>query len=261
MTPLDLAHAAMLAEAEDDAARLRFYDRLIGTELVLLLESEAEGEVLTPRVFDLEEGPVVLAFDSEERLARFSGGISAYAALPGRVVARMLAGQGLGLGLNLGVAPSSMLLPPEAMTWLASTLETAPEQTQGLPVAFLPSQDVPPALVDALEAKLAPAAQILSAAVLAAARYDDGRTGFLLALVGAPTEAEQPLANACAEAMVFCGLDQGTLDVAFRPAGDDLLQALAPVAVTLHLPPPPTPQEPAAPKAPGSDPDRPPILR
>lgn len=261
MTPLDLAHAAMLAEAEDDATRLRFYDRLIGTELVLLLESEAEGEVLTPRVFDLEDGPVVLAFDSEERLARFSGGISAYAALPGRVVARMLAGQGLGLGLNLGVAPSSMLLPPEAMSWLASTLDATPEQTQGLPVAFLPPAEVPPALVKALEGKLALAAPILSAALLAAARYDDGRTGFLLALVGAPDEAEEPLARACAEAMVFCGLDQGTLDVTFCPAGDGLLRAVAPFAVELRFPEPPAPEEPAAPKPPGSDPDRPPILR
>ncbi|OYX22830.1 MAG: hypothetical protein B7Z10_12455, partial [Rhodobacterales bacterium 32-66-7] len=111
VTFLDAAHAAVTADPENEALRLRFFERLADGEMVILLEREAEGQKLEPRVFDLEDGPVVLIFDREERLAAFSGGIAPYAALPGRVIAGMLKGQGIGLGVNLGVASSSMLLP------------------------------------------------------------------------------------------------------------------------------------------------------
>ena len=117
-TLLDAAHAAVSAEPENEALRLRFFERLADGELVLLLEREAVGERLEPKLFELEDGPVILVFDREERLAEFSGGIAPDAALPGRVVAAMLKGQGIGLGVNLGVAPSSMLLSPEAVDWL-----------------------------------------------------------------------------------------------------------------------------------------------
>ena len=127
-TALDTAHAAMSAAPEDDAARLRFYARLAEAELFVLLEREAEGEVLSPRLFDLADGPVVLVFDREERLAAFTGAPAPYAALPGRVVARMLGGQGIGLGLNLEVAPSALLLPPAAVDWLAGMLGQVPEE-------------------------------------------------------------------------------------------------------------------------------------
>ena len=40
-TPLDAAHAAMEAAPEDDAARLRFYERLADSELFLLLRRGA----------------------------------------------------------------------------------------------------------------------------------------------------------------------------------------------------------------------------
>ena len=43
-TPLDLAHAAMEAAPEDDAARLRFYERLADGEVFLLLAGAPEGE-------------------------------------------------------------------------------------------------------------------------------------------------------------------------------------------------------------------------
>ena len=84
VTLLDAAHAAVSADPENEALRLRFFERLADGELVLLLEREAVGDSFEPRIFDLEDGPVVLVFDREERLASFTGGIAPYAALPGR---------------------------------------------------------------------------------------------------------------------------------------------------------------------------------
>lgn len=260
MTLLDEAHSAMEAAPQDDAPRLRFYERLADGELFLLLEAEAEGEVLAPRVFDLEDGPVVLAFDSEDRLAEFAGAIVPYAALPGRVIAAQLAGQGVGLGLNLGVAPSSILIPAEALAWLAATLHHAPQQVEARPEAFHAPAGLPQALVPALEAKLALASGLAEAALLAGVTYAGGRRGHMLAFLDATPGAEAALARAAGEALTFSGIEAGEIDVAFLSASDAAVAAMARVALRFD-PPAPEPAEPAPPRAPGSDPDRPPILR
>ncbi len=56
VTLLDAAHAAVSANPEDETARLRFYERLADGEMFLLLEREAKGEVLDPKVFDWTAG-------------------------------------------------------------------------------------------------------------------------------------------------------------------------------------------------------------
>jgi hypothetical protein len=258
LTLLDAAHAAVSANPEDETARLRFYERLADGEMFLLLEREVAGEVLDPKVFDLDSGPVVLVFDREERLAEFSGGIAPYAALPGRVVAQMLKGQGIGLGVNLGVAPSEMLLPPEAMDWLAEALEGAPEEVEAAPVEFLPPA-VPEAVVAGLDAKLARAGGLAAAAVLAGVVYDSGRRGHLLAVLDAVEGAGAALARALREALVFSGIEAGELDVVFLRGEDPAAQAMARVGLRFDLPVPEVAE--FSPQAPGTDPGRPPRLR
>jgi hypothetical protein len=258
VTLLDAAHAAVSASPEDETARLRFYERLADGEMFLLLEREAVGDVLDPKVFDLDSGPVVLVFDREERLAEFSGGIAPYAALPGRVVAQMLKGQGIGLGVNLGVAPSEMLLPPEAMDWLAEALEGAPEEVEAAPVEFL-TPAVPEAVVAGLDAKLARAGGLAAAAVLAGVVYDSGRRGHLLAVLDAVEGAEAALARALREALVFSGIEAGELDVAFLRSDEAAAQAMARVGLRFDLPVPEVAE--FSPQAPGTDPARPPRLR
>jgi hypothetical protein len=257
VTLLDAAHAAVSADPENEALRLRFFERLADGELVILLEREAVGASLEPKVFDLEDGPVVLVFDREERLASFTGGIAPYAALPGRVIAGLLKGQGIGLGVNLGVAPSSMLLPPEAMDWLAETLDEAPEEVEAAPERFLPPT-VPAAVVAALDAKLARAGGLAAAAILAGVAYRDGRRGHMLAILDAAEGAEGPLARAMGEALVFSGIEAGELDVVFLASASPAAEAIARVGLRFDLPVPESPTDPAAP---GMDPSRPPKLR
>ena len=258
VTLLDAAHAAVSADPENEALRLRFFERLADGELVLLLEREAIGDHLEPKVFELEDGPVVLVFDREERLASFSGGIAPYAALPGRLIAGLLKGQGIGMGVNLGVAPSSMLLPPEAMDWLAETLDGGPEELEAKPQEFTPPS-VPETVIAALDAKLARAGGLAVAALLAGVIYVGGRRGHLLALVDAAEGSEGALARAMNEALVFSGIEAGELDVVFLRAGDPAAQAMARVALRFDLPVPE--MQDLAPAAPGMDPSRPPKLR
>lgn len=257
-TLLDLAYAATETHPEDVSVRLRFYSRLVEGELFLLLDAEPTGDHINPKLFDLEDGPIILAFDTETRLTDFTGMPAPYAALPGRAAVQMLAGQGLGIGLNLGVAPSSRLLPPEIIDWLAETLTERPQELQLRAARLYAPKGLPEALLGALDQRLARMEGLAQMAYLVGAEYEGDRSGHMLAFVDAVAEAEGALARAVQGALSLSGVEAGALDVTFIASDDSRAAEFARVGLRFDLP---QPQKPDAPIAPGSDPDRPPRLR
>lgn len=259
-TPLDRAHATMTAAPHDDAARLHFFERLGDAELFMLLETEATGDAVTPQVFDPGNGPLVLLFDREDRLSAFVGAQAPYAALSGRVIAILLAQQGLGLGLNLDVAPSSFLLDAAGVQWLAATLAHGPDEVEARLTEVSSPRGLPDVLIRALDTKLATATGLAHMAYLVGSADDAGKRSHLLAFVGAAQGAEPALARAVSEALTFSGIDAGALDVGFFDAAAPITARLARVGLRFDLPQPAPVRAPQA-QAPGSDPDRPPRLR
>lgn len=257
-TDLDTAHAAMQAAPDDDAARLRFYERLADTELFMLLAGEPDGDQISPEIFDIADGRFALIFDREERLAEFVGRTVPYAGLPGRGLVGMLAGQGIGFALNLQVAPSEMLIPAEAVDWLVETLAHNPQEAEARLTEINAPGGLPEAVVTGLDRKLAIAAGLARFAYLAAAVYEDGTRGHVLAFVDAVPGAEASLAKAAGEALTFSGIEAGAMDVMFVRASDQLAGHLAKVGLRFDLPEPETPHTPGAP---GMDPQKPPRLR
>lgn len=247
----------MVSAPEDDQARLGFYERLADAELFLLLATEPEGENIVPEVFPLSDGSFVLAFDCEERLVEFAKRPAPYVILSGRVLTRMLVGQGLNLGLNLG-APSEHLLPQEVVMWLATTLAKKPNVISAHPSELHKPVGLPEQLVESLSVKLTAAEGLAQNAWLAGVRYKDGRQGHLLAFVGAAPGAETALAQAISEALVFSSVEAAELDVAFCEEDDRLIEKLAKVALRFDIPKPSLSEQPIAP---GTDPNRPPRLR
>lgn len=260
MTPIDEAHAAMQAAPEDDAVRLRFYERLADSELFLMLTEEAQGDTITPDLFELPDATFALVFDRAERLSGFAESVVPYAALSGRAIVGMLAGQGIGLGLNLEVAPSSILIPPAAVDWLAATLAEAPAEVEERIAEFSRPAGLPESLLRALDTKLALARGLARTAYLVGTTSESGAKGHLLAFIDAKDEARGALAKAAGEALTFSGLDAGVLDVGFFAAQDSSAAALARHGLRFDLPAAPEPAR-AVPVAPGSDPNKPPILR
>lgn len=258
-TALDLAHARMEDAPGDDAARLAFFERLADCELFLLLEEEAQGDSLSPELFDIADGRFVLAFDREDRLARFADRPAPYAAMSGRVLSRMLAEQGIGLGLNLEVAPSSILIPAEAIAWLEDTLGQGPDQVEDRISQVSAPLGLPEALITALDAKLSTAGGLAQAAYLVGVTYANGSRGHLLGFVGALAQAQDALAKAVSEALTFSGIEAGTLDVGFFETTDSVSAQFARHGLKFDLPAPVAPKP--QPAVPGSDPDSPPILR
>ena len=258
LTRLDAAHAAMEAAPEDATVRLRFYEWLAAGELYLLLKSEADGDRIDPEVFELPEHSVVLVFDREDRLAAFAGGPAPYAALTGRVIARLLAGQGVGLGINLDVAPSSILIAPEAVDWLAGTLGQEPSEIEARPEKFTAPRGLPEDFLLALDGRLAAMEGLARWAYLVGVTYEGGARGHMLGFVDAMPGAEAALARGVSEVLVFSGLEAAALDVAFLSADDPVAARLAVAGLRFDLP---QPTAPARRIASGMDPDRPPRLR
>jgi hypothetical protein len=250
-TPLDRAFRAQEADPSDPLLRLRFHERILDAEL--LLEAEP-GDRLAPRAFDLADGRFVLAFDRDDRLASFLGATAHFAALTGRRLAALLAGQATGLALNLG-APSATLLAAEAVDWLAAMAGQGPSMSEARPLAYA-APDPPPELLAGLGAKLAALADVVATAHLAEARYP-AETRLLLALGGVPEAARPAVAAAIAEAVRFTGLDGLALDVIFTDPGSPGRAALERAALRLHLPEAEKPLR----RGPGMDPSRPPKLR
>ncbi|MCH2078484.1 MAG: SseB family protein [Rhodobacteraceae bacterium] len=257
-TPIDHAFAQMEATGSD-ADRLRYYERVADAELFLMVEEEPTDDDVRPQVFELEEGTFVLAFDRAERLTEFTEGAAPYVALSGRALVQLLAEQGLGLGLNLEVAPSAYLLPNEALRWFSGVLDHAPEDAEMTIKEVTTPGALPEMLLTSLDAKLALMGAAAETAFLAQASYDDGSRGHVLAFVGAAPGAEDALSKAANEALTFSGLDAGQLDVMFIRASDAVAGQLARVALRFDLPQPAAVSEERAP--PGMDPDQPPKLR
>lgn len=255
-TPLDLAYIAMQA---DEAAAPAFYARFLEAELFLLLEGEA-GDEAQPMVMDTSDGALVLVFDLEERMAAFGDGPSDYVALSGRRIARMLAGQGVGIGLNLGEAVSAMVLPEAAVDWLAEAAMGEDEAVEARPLEISKPVGVPEALIVALDGKLANMGGVVGAAHLVSVRYEGGEAGHMLALVNVPEAAKAGVSEAISEALRFSGIEAGQLDLAFLAADDPHLESFARAGLGFEIPELVLPKAPA-PLAPGMDPDKPPVLR
>ena len=189
-TPLDQAYAEMQAAADDEAKRLRFFERVADSELFLLLSKEPKGTDIVPEVFAPEGGEVVLAFDSEDRLVDFTSKPSPYMALSGRSLVHMLCEKGLGLGLNFGIASSEILLTTDALNWLAAVLDKKPDKIKALPLAFNAPKNIPEILLKALDAKLVSVVGMVEQVWLTGVTYQDGQMGHILGFVGAKAAAD-----------------------------------------------------------------------
>lgn len=259
LTEIDLAHAAMEAAPEDDAARLRLYERLSDSELFLLLNEEAEGDQISPATFEVEDQVFVLVFDRIERLTQFAGEVVPYAGLSGRNLATMLGEQDIGWAFNPEVAPSTMLLGADTVRWLAQTLRDGPAEIESRIEMLSAPTGVPETLLGALDRKLATSTGLADLAYLVNATHESGAKSHMLIFVDTLPEAREVLAGAVNEALTFSGIEAGLLDVVHIKGSDGLAAQAARVGLRFDLPKPAAPSVPGA--NPGMDPDRPPKLR
>ena len=233
-----------------------FFLTLVNSELFVWLEEEVRGEVIDLKDFPTDAGPIALAFDREERLSAFVGTPQPYAALPGRVLLKMLKSTGIGLGVNLDVAPSSTILTPEMLEWCLEKLQvqvSSIEPTELMSVRAPAS--VPPSVSAVLQSLMRQLrGSALECAVADAIDQSDQRMSILI-IRGAGELDRTALTGAFSEALAFAGVDDEWRLCVDRKLGKDLSLP------TFAAPSADPIAQPRAMRAPRSDPDKPPILR
>lgn len=263
-TRLDAVFVSAMA-AKEESAMAAFYDALAATMLYMPIEGDPESDSAAPMALELEGGPTVLVFDTEERLAEFVEKPTGYAAAPGRTVIEMAARAGAQIGVNLGPSPSATLLPADVVAWIAEAL-TTPVEIQDLSQVLLSPPQAPDiALLQALAERLAEFSDVVAEAWLVAAETGEGGPGLALILSPQPGVATddgglaEALAEGIARAVQHATPGERPPDLALVDDGARPLAVARRVGIGLHA----VVEEaaPAEPKAPGSDPAKPPKLR
>lgn len=238
-TPLDRAHDAAMRPGAPDDAMARFYALLLETTILTPVRPAPEDAPIAPLVFDLEDGPVALGFDDEARMTGFLEGPTEYVALAGRSLIAALAEARLGLGLNLGDAPSATLLDAATVRWIAAEMGGEVEATDLTGTVALGAPHAPPrALLVALAERVAQMPGLVAEAWLVTLGSGDARAGLcLLILPGALAARAVPgIVSVLGRAAAVHGAEAGTVQVGVLQEGHPLLPAARSHGLALHAP-------------------------
>ena len=244
---------------QDPDSNLQFYNALLDAQLFLLLHEEAQEETLSPQTQDIESSTYVLVFDNEAKLVDFCGDVAPYAAVTGRVLIEMLAGQDTGLAFNPNAYGSETLLSKDIVDWLSEMTSQAPKLSTAKPKTFFPLGPKVEKTAVMLHEKLANSAYLAQNFYLCGVEYEDASCGILLAITGANDSSEKALAKAAHEAFVFGGSKKMVFDVVFLEENDKALAAIKRQSLQLQFKQKKVETRTQRPN-PGGDPYRPPKL-
>lgn len=141
-TPLDLAFERARSDPEETAA---FYDTLFAATVFMPIDgafdedgnaSETEARAIAPILYEVENVPTLMVFDTEDRLARWTDEPVDYVGLSGAQFFAMFEGEQQ-VALNIGVAPSSVVIPVDTVSWLHDRAVEAVESEEIPPGAAL----------------------------------------------------------------------------------------------------------------------------
>ncbi len=252
-TPLDTAFDAMEAAPNDESVRANYYSVLAASELFVLLEHDP-GESFEPQLVELEGARFALVFDSADKLAEFCDEPSPYIAMSGRELLRTVTGARLGLAVNPGLL-SSMFVPVEAVEWSANRASAAVSEGDAKIREISAPEIADAEMLRAIDARLAVYSGNGRCAYLVKATYDT-ESAHLMILAGMPPEARAGVAGGLAEALRFL-LPDIAFDTMFVEEGAQILTPASRVGLKFDMDAPDRIQGPGAP---GTDPDKPPIL-
>ena len=236
MKQLNKAFREMSQDPENNDARLNYYGVLADTDLFLLLEQETSNEILEPKFIQLEGNNFALAFDSEENLSEFYGEAAAFAQITGRVLAKMLLEEKIGLGINLGVSEGELLLPYSVNECFVSVLDETPNFVQTTPKKFLPVKAFPEIMFKALQQKLKPAVGLFDEIWICAVEYNEDETSHLICLMGVQNSAQQAIVKSINEVLSFTDIDLGNIDVAHFSYDDEACTKIREIGTKLEFP-------------------------
>ncbi|MEL6283386.1 MAG: SseB family protein [Pseudomonadota bacterium] len=241
VTRLDAAWVASAEAPEDDAAAARFIDVLLAEPLFCPVwssepDNEPAADDVQPKMVEIDGADTLLLFDSEDRLAAYVEEPTDFVALPGRAFFTMVAGQSVQFALNLNVAPSSTVLPVEAVASIAEFVGSNDDvlSVDGDFEVQTPA-DLPEDLLGALGGRLLAASDLVEQAWLVAANTPAGPS--LILAMTPPQEGVDPdRLQALTEELGQLGgslLEGDALDIAVCMPEDPIVRRIAQVGLRL----------------------------
>ena len=248
-TALDLAFERARSDTEDSGA---FYDALFATTIFMPIRNAFDEEgneggenamSIEPLVYEVEGAQTLLVFDTEERLARWATEPVNYVGIPGSTFFKMFQGE-LQVGVNLAVAPSSVVIPMEVVAWLHERAEGMVE-TEEVPAGSGMDVTAPPELspeaVGRITAKLAGLRREVHEAIIFSLAIDAGeeeairRVVLGVALTVGGIEDADSIATSLAETATVAFNGERSFEVALLDPESPLMTAARKVGVKLPI--------------------------
>ena len=248
-TALDLAFERARSAEEDSGA---FYDALFATTVFMPIRnayneagesSDTEAQSIEPLVWEVEGDETLLLFDTEERLARWATEPMNYVGIPGSTFFKMFQGE-LQVAVNLTVAPSSVMIPVDVVSWLHDRAEAMVE-TEEVPAGTGMDVTAPPELapeaVGRITAKLAGLRNEIHEAIIFSLAIDAGeeesirRVVLGVALTVGGIEDADIIATSLAETATIAFNGERAFEVALLDPESPLMNAARNVGVKLPI--------------------------
>jgi len=247
-TPLDLAFERARNDPEETAG---FYDALFAATVFLPIdrafddegnESEAAASAIEPIFYEVEDAATVLIFDTEERLATWTDEPIDYVGLTGRQLFEMFDGEQQ-VALNIGVAPSSVVIPVEMVKWLherAAEGGQSDEVQAGAALEVTAPPELDTEIIARIAARIAGLRREIDEAVFFSLGIDAGQADAERRVVLGVATSQEGLRDAEAVAEALAETARGAFD-GTRPVEVALLSANSPLMekarkVGLNLP-------------------------
>lgn len=248
-TALDLAFER--ARVDEVGAGI-FYDALFAATVFMPIrnaydengeENESEARSIEPLVYEVEGNETLLLFDTEERLARWASEPMNYVGIPGSTFFKMFQGE-LQVAVNLAVAPSSVMIPADVVSWLHERAEAAVESEEvpagtGMDVTAPP--ELSPESIGRITARLAGLrrevheAIIFSLAIDAAEEESIRRVVLGISLTVGGIEDADAIATSLAETATAAFNGERAFEVALLDPESPLMTAARKVGVKLPI--------------------------
>lgn len=260
LSRLDTAYANMQNPDGDETAELRFYETFCDCVLtVLIVEDEAQDKIQFD-IFETSQGALVLAFDSEDRMAEFIEKPTGFINMPGRELLQMLSDQQLGIGLNLAVAPSSQILEKATLDWVRDVIGSESMVKMDKISSLKPATNISPSLSQNLAMRLQAFYGFVESVLICDVTYEDGYAGTAFFVLNCDPDTEANLFAMLMETQRFSSRDDSEIAIQFIQTNSPNIDDIRAVAQEVK-PLPRSAKSISTPKAPGRDPAKPPKLR
>lgn len=248
-TALDLAFERARANPDETPA---FYDALFSATIFLPIEgaydeageeSTEDASSIAPILYEIEDLPTLMIFDTEDRLARWAEEPLDYVGMTGRQLFSMFDSEQQ-VALNLGVAPSSVVIPQEVVEWLHERAQDplqAEEVAQGSSIDVTPPPELPSEALARITARIAGLRRDLDEAVIFSLAIDDEQEAahrrIVLGIVPSEAGAEGPqaIASALAEAAQGAFSGERPVEIALLNAESELMEKAREVGLVLPV--------------------------